>query len=105
MRRGMIRLGVEDIHRLFKLGPNERVTGVMADWPSDSILIRIDGDEGSDLPECAEGTYPMVIKRPLAMVELRSRLLVLIGELKAGGADPAEFVADLERVLREELLP
>jgi hypothetical protein len=100
-RRGVVMLAQEDIHRLLKLGPGEHVSGVLADSVRDAILIRIDGDETSDLPECADGTYPMYVERPFAMVDLRRRLLML---LETSEVDPIGFVADLRAVLREELL-
>jgi hypothetical protein len=95
----MVQLNEEDIASLLKLNSGEHVTGVMADDARSSILIRIDG--GEDLPEYADGTYPMRVERSFAMVDLRRRLLLLLSQ----ESDSAEFADDLRTLLREELLP
>lgn len=99
-RLGVVELNAEDLWRLLKLGPGEHITGVTADFQRDTIMIRIEGDETSDLPEHAEGTYPFRVSRPFAMVDLRRRLLSILNQ----EATADELVDDLRRVLRDDLI-
>jgi hypothetical protein len=97
----VVELYGEDVARLLKLGPGEWVSGVQGEWARDAILIRIDGDETSSLPTCAEGMYPERVERPFAVVELRRRLLGILGRDQTAG----ETLVEIRSVLREELLP
>lgn len=99
-RRGVVMLHEEDIARLLKLGPGEWVSGVMGDDLRIGILIRIDGDETSDLATCAPGHMPQQIERPFAMVEMRRRLLAVL----AADQTPEETAAEIRSILAEELL-
>lgn len=102
-RRGVVEIGAEDLHRLLKLGPGEHVSGVRTDDMRDAVIIRIDGDEDSDLPEWSEGMSPARVSRPFAMVELRRHLLWRLAN--RGEMTAEEFTDSIEALLREELLP
>lgn len=104
-RVGIVRLHEEDIWRLLGLGPGERVTGVMPEPITDSILIRI---EGPDLPEVEPGVVPPYVERPFAMVELRSRLLSLWADRAPGGrldGEPEQFADEVEALIKRAVLP
>lgn len=101
-RRGVVVLTHEDLARMMHLGPHEHVTGLGTDSMLDAIFIKIEGDEESALPVVMERSSAPIVERPFAMVELRRRLLMMLRE--DSGRDPAEFAADLRKVLAEELV-
>lgn len=64
----------EDLYRLLALRPGEHVVGVWAEPQRDAIMIGIEGDETTDLPEAPEGSWSPRIDRPYAMAKLAETL-------------------------------
>lgn len=79
-RRAIVLLHDEDLHYLLALEPGEHVVTMWPDPMRDSIVIGIEGDETTDLPESAPGTEPYRIERPYAMAKLRERLREIVAE-------------------------
>lgn len=72
----------EDLHYLLALEPGERVVAMWPDPLRDSIVIGIEGDETSSLPETIEGAEASPVERPYAMVRLRDRLIEIMIECR-----------------------
>jgi hypothetical protein len=64
-RVAVIRIGAEDIARMIQAPEGCVVTGVRDDWPSDGVVVRL---EGPALPTCAPGAYPCQVLPELAYV-------------------------------------
>jgi hypothetical protein len=70
----------EDLHYLLALNPGERMVSAWPEPVCNSIVIGIEGDETTDLPEIAPGMESAKLDRPLSMVKLRDTLRGLVAE-------------------------
>lgn len=86
-RRATVQLTDEDLHYLLALEPGERVVTAWPDPLRDSIVIGIEGDETTSLPETIEGAEAYRVERPYAMAKLRDQLIAIMIECRRDQID------------------
>lgn len=86
-RRAIVLLTDEDLHYLLALNPGEHVVAMWSNPQLASIMIGIEGDDTTDLPETPEGAEASRVERPYAMVRLRDRLIEIMIECRRDQID------------------
>lgn len=105
-RRAIILLTDQDLHHLLALEPGERVVSAWPDPMRDSIVIGIEGDDTTDLPETIEGAQASSVERPYAIAKLRDTLREIVAvHLRVEGELSDECLLAIGRRVVTEVLP
>lgn len=104
-RRGIIQLTAEDLHYLMGLNPGEHVAGMWPDPLRDSIMIGIEGDETTDLPEVVPGTSAPYIERPYAVAKLRDRLAHIVATVWRRESDRDAYLRAVGELVEKQVFP
>lgn len=101
-----MQLNEEDLYYLLALRPGEHVVKVWPDQMLDCIMIGVEGDDTTELPEVAPGLMAPRIDRPYAMAKLRERISELVARTwVASGPERDGYLHNLGELVEKEIFP
>jgi hypothetical protein len=105
-KRATVLLNEEDLYYLLSLEPGERMVSA---WPAPSIngvVIGIEGDETTGIPEVSPGLEAPRIDRPYAIVKLRERLFHISAEMHRNHpGDRDAYLRAVGEAVEREIFP